>query len=199
MAEEQAGEVTQQLRAAALGQPGAADALMRLVFNELRHLAQARMGAYPSARTLQPTALVNEAYVKLFGRGEAAWENRHHFFWAAARAMRDILVDHARHHSAKKRGGGRHATGVDLENAAVTESDDYLALDEAIQRLGESYPDAAKVVMLRFFSGLSREETAEVLGVSPASVWRDWVFAKAWLRRFLDDDGAGGGDKRGKE
>lgn len=191
MPDDQAGDVTQHLRAAAAGQPGAADALMRLVFDELRHLAQARMGGRSGMQTLQPTALVNEAYIKMFGRGPATWENRHHFFWAAARAMRDILVDHARHHAAKKRGGGQRAAEIDLESAAISESDDYLALDEAIERLGEAYPDAAKVVMLRFYSGLNREETAEVLGIAPATVWRDWVFAKAWLKRFLGEDGEG--------
>lgn len=188
MPDEQVGDVTRHLWAVASGQPGAADALMRLVYDELRHLAQARMTGRWGPGGLQPTALVHETYLRLFGKDSPTWENRHHFFWAAARAMRDILVDNARFHAAKKRGGGQRPSDIDLESAAITESEDYLALDEAIEKLHEKYPDAAKVVMLRFFSGLSREETAEVMGISSATVWRDWSFAKAWLKRFLADE-----------
>lgn len=198
MPDEHVGDVTQHLRAVAMGQAGAADALMRLVYDELRILARGRMTGRWGPGALQPTALVHETYLRLFGKEFPNWENRRHFFWAAARAMRDILVENARYHAARKRGGGQRPADIDLEGAAISESEDYLALDEAIERLHEKYPDAAKVVMLRFFSGLTREETAEVMGISPAAVWRDWCFAKAWLKRFLAGESEPGREKEEK-
>lgn len=188
MSDVPAGDVTQHLRAAAEGQPGAADALMRLVFGELRRLAEGRMLRQPASHTLQPTALVNEAYVRLFGRGEPTWENRKHFFFAASRAMRDILVDHARRRSAKKRGGGLTNANIDPDDIALMESEDFLELHEVIEKLEQSYPEVAQVVMLRYYAGLSREQAAEVLQTSPAKVWRDWEFAKSWLQRHLKAD-----------
>lgn len=170
------------------GQPGAADQLMKLVYSELRQIAQRKMTQLPASHTLQPTALVHEAFIRLFGNDKPSWENRHHFFWAAARAMRDILVERARQHRAQKRGGDR--TRVELtENLTLTiESDELVALNEAIERLGNTNAAAARVVMLRFFGGLNHDQTASALGISSATVRRLWTFARAWLHKELTHD-----------
>jgi RNA polymerase sigma factor (TIGR02999 family) len=146
-----------------------------------RHLA----GERPN-HTLQPTALVHEAYLRLVGPGEVTWENRAHFFGAAARAIRRILTDHARARDSAKRGGGRSRLSVeDLRIAAPEAGVDLLALDEALNRLAELDAQKCKVVELRFFGGLTAEETALALGVSPSTVARDWQFARVWLQREL--------------
>jgi RNA polymerase sigma factor (TIGR02999 family) len=180
MADKAPGDVTSLLREVRQGTPGAADRLMARVYDELRHLAKNRVRGRDA---VEPTVLVHEAYIKLFGKADAHYENRHHFFWAAAQAMRDILVDDVRRARAAKRGGGKYA--VELGDAAGPDAADdpvdLLALDEAIKRLERVHPKAAQVVILRFFAGLSREETAAGLGMSEAAVWREWQFAKVWL------------------
>lgn len=186
MEDELPGDVTVLLREVREGVPGAGDRLMARVYAELRAVAAGRAGGGGGSGgvgRLEPTALVHEAYLKLFGKDTPAFENRRHFFWAAAQAMRDILVDEARKAGAAKRGGGRK--GVELLDVAAVEPGvdavDLLALDEALRKLAEEHPLAAKVVTLRFFGGLSREEAAAELEISEGAYWREWVFAKAWL------------------
>jgi RNA polymerase sigma factor (TIGR02999 family) len=168
---------------------GAMDELLPLVYGELRALAAAYLRAERDNHTLQPTALVHESFLKLVDQRNATWHNRTHFFAIAAQAMRRILVDYARVHRAQKRGGG--AQPVTLEHAADVAADaslDVERVSEALDRLALLDERQAKVVELRFFGGLGIEETAEALGISPATVKREWVLAKAWLRRELSED-----------
>ena len=159
--------------------------LLPLVYEELRKLARSRMAAFPAGHTLQPTALVHEAYAKLVGRQDPGWQSRAHFFGAAAQAMRQILVDYARRKSRLKRGGERQH--MPLEEDAIADlrielpREDVLALDFAIEKLKAEHPRKAEVVMLRYFAGLTIEQVAEMLAVSTRSVDLDWQFAKAWL------------------
>ncbi len=151
-------------------------------------MADRYMRRQPSNHTLQATALVNEAYMRLVEQADATWENRAHFMGVAAKAMRTILIDHARRKHAAKRGGGA-PVGL-LEEGAVFDQQspvDLLAIDEALRRFAELYPDRARVVELRFFGGLNVEETARVLDSSSATVKRDWRMAKAWLKRELSE------------
>lgn len=160
--------------------------LLPAVYAELRRLAVALSGRLPPGQTLQPTALVHEAYLRLVGDQDPGWNGRRHFFGAAARAMRDILVEQARRKSAHKHGGG--ARRVELtEGLAVIEppADDLLAVDEAIRELQAEKPHLAEIAMLRYFAGLSVDETAAVLGVSASTLAREWRFARAWLTRNL--------------
>ena len=171
------------------GMQPAAD-LLPVVYAELRRLAASLAGRLPPGQTLQPTALVHEAYLRLVGDKDPGWNGRRHFFGAAARAMRNILVDQARRKGAPKHGGG--ARRVELtEGLAVIEppADDLLAVDEAIQRLKAERPDLAEIALLRYYSGLSTEETAGVLGVSVSTLKREWRFARAWLERHLGERG----------
>ncbi|MHC4589137.1 MAG: sigma-70 family RNA polymerase sigma factor [Planctomycetota bacterium] len=189
-------EVTQVLDAARSGDGEAASKLLELVYDELRRLARHQMAAVPSGDTLQPTALVHEAYLRLLGREpEAGWEGRAHFFNTAARAMRDIIVEQARKHARIKRGGDRKRVALD-ENTLVspqTTSEDLLALDEALRALEETHPTSARIALLRYFAGLTAEETAQAMGTSPRTVKRHWQYALAWLdRRMFGDDGGGG-------
>ena len=168
------------LLTAARDDPAAAAQLYELVYAELRSLAAAALRREMHAHTLQPTALVSEAYLRL--APSAGWENRAHFFGAAAQAMRRVLVDYARHRNAVKRGDGAvrvTLTGLDLP--ATTPDVDVEALDDALQELRGEEPRAEQVVTLRYFAGLSVDETAEALAVSPATVKRDWEFARSWL------------------
>lgn len=169
------------------GDEAAVDAVLPLVYDELQALARGQLRHERAGHTLNPTALVHEAYVKLVGQ-DAAWENRAHFFGVASLAMRRVLVHYARRRAARKRGGGRAA--VTLDEGAVGEAppEDLLALDEALTRLAALAERPAKVVELRFFGGLTQEETAEALGVSVPTVQRDWQTARAWLGRALADD-----------
>lgn len=179
-----AGEVSRLLRAWRDGDSKAPQKLIPLVYPELRRLAQQRVRRERVGHTLQPTALVHEAYLRLAG-GDVDWQDRAHFFAVAAQTMRRILVDHARSRLAKKRGGdGRQSL---LVTAAVTEprSVELLDLDEALTRLSQVDPERARVVELRFFGGLTIEETAEALGRSPATIKRDWNFARVFLHREL--------------
>jgi RNA polymerase sigma-70 factor (ECF subfamily) len=181
-------EVTKLLEAWRDGKPEAIDELMPLVYQELRRMAKHYMNSQPSGHTLQTTALINEAYLKLADNREKNWQNRAHFFAVAARAMRHILVDHARSHKAEKRGGETQI--MSLEDVAVISSEragEVVALDEALQDLSNLDERKGRVVELRYFGGLSVEETAEVLKVSQETVMRDWRFAKTWLLRELSN------------
>lgn len=164
------------------------------VYAELRRLAGALSGRLEPGQTLQPTALVHEAYLRLVRGKDPGWEGRRHFFGAAARAMREILIEQARRKAALKHGGG--AGRVELgDGLAVIEppADDLLALDEAMQKLQAARPDLAEIVMLRYYTGLSFEESAGVVGSSLSTVKRQWRFARAWLARELGDAPPPGG------
>ncbi len=189
------GPVTQVLNAAAAGDSRAAAELLPLVYEELRKLARSRMARTPPGNTLQPTALVHEAYVRLIGSEDSGWNSRGHFFAAAAQAMRQILVDQARKKASVKHGGAHQrvdADGVDLVEPIISPpTDDILSLNEALTRLEQADPRKARVVMLRYFAGLSSAETAAALGISVPTVERDWRFAKTLLYTLLsspDDD-----------
>jgi RNA polymerase sigma-70 factor (ECF subfamily) len=178
------GPLTEVLDACRRGAPGAADALYRGAYEELRRLAVACLRRERPGHTLQPTALVHEAYLRLVGT--QAWQDRGHFFAAAARAMREILVDHARARRALKRGGGR--TRLPLGDAPAPEREPWeevLAVHEVLPRLEALDPLKARVVELRFFGGLDVEQTSHVLGVSERTVHRAWEHARAWLFREL--------------
>ena len=178
-------DLTGWLAAWAGGDRSAAERLFAQVYAELRQIAAHLLSAGAAARTLQPTALVNEALLKLFG-ATPDFENRAHFFGAAARAMRQVLVDHARRHHADKRGGGQTLEALEAAmGVAIDDSAELIALDDALSRLAELDPIAAHVVELRYFAGLSIEEAAEVLGQHPSSTYREWQHAKAWLRKEL--------------
>lgn len=182
-------QLTQLLHAAAGGDRDASARVLPLVYEELRRMARARMGALAPGQTLQPTALVHEAYIKLVRNPDAAWEGRAHFFGAASRAMREILVDRARGRNRLKRGGDRQRVEFDdaLTIGASTGDDsvDLVALDAALNRLAEHDPRAAEVVNLRYFGGLEIEEAARALGISVATANRDWRYAKAFLASEL--------------
>lgn len=172
------------------GDTGALDKLVPLVHEELRKLAHHYMSHERADHTLQTSALVNEAYLRLVDQQHVRWENRAHFFGVAAQAMRQILVEYARQRGATKRGGG--ALRIEFDEAAVLAKEpatDLIALDEALKELTALDERKARVVELRFFGGLSVEETAEVLSVHPNTVLRDWSMAKAWLRRELTRGG----------
>jgi RNA polymerase sigma factor (TIGR02999 family) len=176
-------EVTRILSAIEQGDPQAASQLLLLVYDELRKLAAQKLAQEKPGQTLQATALVHEAYLRLVGEGEAPrWDSRGHFFAAAAEAMRRILTDGARRRGARKRGGRRER--VELPELAESPGDDpidLLALDEALGKLEALYPQKAQVVHLRFFAGCTLEETAEALGIARATAQRHWAFARAWL------------------
>ena len=178
-------QVTQLLVAWGGGDQAARDELMPLVYEELRRLAHHYMARERPDHTLQTSALVHEAYVRLVGH-ETHWQSRAHFFGIAARLMRQILVDYARKRRYAKRGGD--ARRVSLDEAMIVSDEraaDVVALDDALKSLAEIDPRQSQIVELRFFGGLSIEETAEVLAVSPGTVMADWTLAKAWLRRAL--------------
>jgi RNA polymerase sigma-70 factor, ECF subfamily len=180
--EPQPGEITQLLQQINGGDPAAQSRLIPLVYRELRRLAAQYMRMERSGHTLQTTALVHEAYLRLAKQKGAPWQSRAQFFGVAARLMRRILVDHARERLAKKRGGSWEKVSLDEAlTVAALPSDRLLALDEALDRLGERDFRQSRIVELKFFGGLSEAEAAEVLGVSVRTVKRDWCVAKAWL------------------
>jgi len=182
------GDITRLLSQWADGNPDAFRALVPLVYDELKHLADHYLRHERSGHTLQPTALVHEAYLRLAGLREARLNNRTHFYGAAAQVMRRVLVDYARHRAAAKRQNpGEHAPLPSaVLDVPVDLRVDLVALDEALDRLAVFAPDRARVVELRYFGGLSVEETAEYLGVGAATVKRYWTSARAWLYRTLD-------------
>ncbi len=184
-------DVTQILNAIDAGDTGAAERLLPLVYEELRRLAAQRLAQEKPGQTLQATALVHEAYLRLVGTdGGPRWNGRGHFFGAAAEAMRRILVEHARRKQRQRHGGGRRRVGLDrAEVAADDPREDLLALDEALGRLAEAEPVAAEVVKLRYFAGLTNEQAAEALGISVRTAHRHFAFAKAWLFRQLRSNG----------
>src|SRR5262245_62394506 len=182
--------ITSLLARAQEGDRQATDELLPLVYEELRQLAARFLAAEKRGATLQPTALVHEAYLRLVGSDQAGWENRAHFFGAAARAIRRILIDRARARGAARRGGDRPLRlDTDAPLAEPGLSLDVLALDEALGKLASIDAQKARVVELRFFGGLSVDETAATLGVSASTVARDWVVARAWLHRAMSDNG----------
>ncbi len=177
------GEVTRILSRIGAGEDGATDRLVPLVYEELRRLAHGYLSKEPVGQTLDPTALVHEAYLRLLGPNDPGWQDRGHFFAAAAEAMRRILVERARAKQALKRGGG--AERVDLEGldvAAEERSEDLILLDEALARLDAKDERMAKIVKLRYFAGLTVEQTAAALGVAERTVHREWATARSWLR-----------------
>src|SRR4029079_3803164 len=180
--------VTQLLIDWSRGDQAALDKLMPLVYSELRRLATNYLRRERQGHTLQPTALVNEAYLKLIDQRNAKWQNRAQFFGISAQLMRRILVDHARQHQAAKRGGSdQQRLSITSAEGLMKQSEvDLLALNEALEELTIMDPQQAQIVELKFFGGLSIEETAEVLGISHATVERDWKIARAWLRRRLE-------------
>jgi RNA polymerase sigma factor (TIGR02999 family) len=183
-------DVTQIISQIEQGDPKAAEKLLPLVYDELRKLAAARLGREKPGQTLQATSLVHEAYLRLMGSLEGKpcnWHSRGHFFGAAAEAMRRILVEKARHKGRIKHGGGRVREEWALSEVAAREvADDLLALDEALQKLAEQDPQAAQLVKLRYFAGLTIPQAAEFLGVSPRKADFLWSFARAWLRREIE-------------
>ena len=182
-------DVTRLLQELEAGRPGAADQLAPLVYDELHMLAVRAMRREDEGHTLQPTALLHEAFFRLVGQRETAWQSRAHFYGIAATAMRRILLDHARRHRAAKRGSGLRVTLDDsVASAAGVDGGrvlDLIALEDALQRLEALDPRQARVVELRFFAGFDVEETAHALDVSTATVKRDWAFARAFLKREL--------------
>lgn len=179
-------EITRILEAVAGGDSDAAARLLPVVYDELRGLARARMARVPPGQTLQPTELVHEAYLRILGEDPQGFANRRHFFFAAGQAMRNILVEHARRRGSQKRGGDRQKVELDTPGVLIeAPHENMLDLDRALSRLAEESPERANVVILRYFTGLSLEETAEVLEVSVPTITRRWRYARAWLRREL--------------
>jgi RNA polymerase sigma-70 factor, ECF subfamily len=183
MSSHEPNEITQMLIELTDGNQDVVNQILPHIYDELRRLAGSYLRRERADHTLQPTALVHEAYMKLIDQRQVKWQNRAHFFGIAAQVMRRILMDHARKHKATKRGGAADVLPLEDEILVVSNSRhaDLVALDEALERLGELDPNKAKIVELRYFGGLSIEETAEVLGVSVPTVNRHWRFAKTWL------------------
>ena len=179
-------DVTLILDAISRGESQASDKLLPLVYDDLRKLAAARMFQESAGHTLQPTALVHEAWLRLGGGQNQSWQNRAHFFSAAAEAMRRILVDHARRKAGLKHGGGQQRLNIDDLNLAETTPDEKILLvDEALEELERTNPERARVIVLKFFGGLTSKEIAEMMGIGKRSVDRHWECAKAWLFQKL--------------
>jgi RNA polymerase sigma factor (TIGR02999 family) len=179
-------DVTRILSAIEQGDPSAPEELLPLVYDELRKLAAARMASEPAGQTLQPTALVHEAYLRLVGGEERAWDSRGHFFAAAAEAMRRIVVETARRKKRAKHGGGRERVEVELADLPTRlPPDDLLALDEALGRLEQLDAVKARLVTLRYFAGMTIEQAAAALNISRVTAHRYWTFARAWLHQQM--------------
>jgi RNA polymerase sigma factor (TIGR02999 family) len=179
-------EITLVLKAVGDGEKLASERLLPLVYEELRRLAAARMAQESAGQTLQPTALVHEAWLQLVSGGDRSWQNRAHFFGAAADAMRRILIDKARRKSRLKHGGGQSRLDIEeLELAAMTPDDNVLLINEALEKLEQEDPEQARVVVLKFFGGLTNLEVAENLGIAERTVDRQWACAKARLFRWI--------------
>ena len=195
-----AADITLLLRAAASGRRDDLDALLAALYTDMRRLAADHLNAERADHTLQPTALVHEAYIKLLGQRNTDWTDRLHFFAVASRLIRRILVDHARRKGAAKRGGGYAVSGVELADLpAATRGVDLIDLDNALDELAALDEQQAKIVELRFFGGLTLEEVAQELSVGRRSVDRDWAAAKAWLYFRLQDGHAAPADAREPE
>jgi RNA polymerase sigma factor (TIGR02999 family) len=186
-------EVTRLLQAIDKGDSHAAEQLLPVVYQELRRLARAKMAQERSQHTLQATALVHEAYMRLLGEGQVRWDGRGHFFAAAAEAMRRILIDHARAKQSQKRGGNLVRVELDhlLPIASACDSvDDLIALDEALERLAAQDTQKANLVKLLYFAGLNLDEAAQAMGIGRTTAYRHWLFARAWLRdAMVGEDG----------
>ena len=184
-------DVTQLLVSWSKGNKEALDRLVPLVYSELRRLARRYMGRESPGHTLQTSALINEAYMKLVDRQNIQWQNRAHFFAVAAQVMRHILIDHARTRNYAKRGAGARKISLD-ETAVLSDkrAADLVALDDALNALAEIDPRKSRIIELRFFGGLSIEETAEIMEISTVTVTREWRTARAWLRREMSADGS---------
>ena len=181
--------ITQLLVRWSKGEQSALDELMPLVYDELRKLARSYLHRERKNHSLQPTALVNEAYLRMADQKNLSWQERAQFFGMAARLMRNILVDHARNRQAAKRGGELFRVSLSKADRITRKPDvDLIALDDALNRLAEIMPDHSRIVELRFFGGLTIPETAEVLGKSHATVEREWSFARSWLRSEIADE-----------
>ena len=181
-------EITRVLHGIVRREAGAAEKLLPLVYVELKRLATARMAHEMSGQTLQPTALVHEAWLRLVKNGDRTWQNRAHFFGAAAEAMRRILIERARHKSRIKHGGGQARLNIeDLELAQCTADDKVLLVDEALAHLKVEDPDLERIVVMKFFGGLGNEEIAETLGLAKRTLDREWAYAKAWLFRYISE------------
>lgn len=195
-------DVTRIISSAQTGDKSVMDALLPLVYQQLRAAAQRELASERPSHTLQATALVHEAYLKLVGPREVPWANRAHFYAAAAEAMRRVLLDHAKSKGRVKRGGGvKHSELCEsavfqAENGNHGHEPDFVALDEAIRRLEATDPRMAQVVHLKFYAGLEIAQVAKVLGVSERTVKNDWAFAKAWLERALREDADSGPAER---
>jgi len=177
-------DATQLLILARRGEPGAADELFPLVYGELRMLAESYLGRERPDHTLQPTALVHEAYLRLIDGGRTEWNDRTHFFRAAAQSMRRVLVDHARARRTAKRGGGMPRLTLSADSAVTADrSLDVLALEESLNRLEQLNERHARIVELRFFAGMTIDEAATAMGLSATTLEEDWAMARAWLRR----------------
>jgi RNA polymerase sigma factor (TIGR02999 family) len=186
--EDSMADVTRLLNDAAAGSPAATEELFQAVYDQLRRIARRRMAEERADHTLQATALVHEAYVRLVGDQQVIWNSRAHFFGAAARAMRRILVEQARRKARPKHGGDRERVSLEHAEVAVEPlSDDVLAVDEAVKKLEAVDARKGRIVNLRYFSGLSAEETASVLGVSVGTIEREWRFIKSWLQLELTE------------
>ena len=181
-------EITQILQAVGRGDRRASEELLPLVYDELRRHAAARMAREAAGQTLQPTALVHEAWMRLVGEGDRTWQNRAHFFGAAAEAMRRILIENARRKSRLKHGGDQVRLDLDqLELAATTPDEKILLIDEALERLRTQDPEKAQVVVLKFFGGYTNQEVAANLGVTARTIERHWAYAKTWLFQSIRD------------
>jgi RNA polymerase sigma factor (TIGR02999 family) len=179
---EHMSNATVLLNAIERGSPQAADELLELVYQELRQLATHKMAHEPPGQTLQPTALVHEAWLRLMGSEKPGFANRAHFFSAAAEAMRRILIDRARRRQARRHGGGQQRVNLaDCDLAAPQADDELLAVDEALEKLGKAHPVQAEVVKLRYFGGRTNEEVSQILNISLSTVKNYWAFARAWL------------------
>lgn len=179
-------DLTLMLQAVGRGEKQASEELLPLVYDELRRLAAARMAREAAGQTLQPTALVHEAWMQIVGEGGRSWQNRAHFFGAAADAMRRILIDKARSKSVLKRGGGQVRLDIaQLDLAAASPDDSLLLINEALQELEREDPERARIVVLKFFGGLTNQEVAEILGVGERSVERQWAAAKVRLFQWI--------------
>jgi RNA polymerase sigma factor (TIGR02999 family) len=177
--------VTRLCQDAARDDRQSVDALVDHVYGVLRRMAHRHMGSERANHTLTPTALVHEAYLKLVDQEQMGWQDRAHFYAIAARVMRRVLIDHARRHLAGKRGGGQQMVTLHEDAAAVTTPENLLELDRALDKLDQLSPRQRQVVEMRFFGGMTHEETAEVVGVSVPTVRRDWRVAQAWLKREM--------------